>query len=104
MKPLLFFLVLFAEWFSAPLIVANDNGVQSQLNGTWSGSWIPEGAIREAMTIELRQDERGRLTGRFVTPVALEFANATFNTKTRKLLLKAQDLKTGKQYRLNGAI
>ena len=30
---------------------------QDQLNGTWSGSWIPEGGVRDAMTIELRSDE-----------------------------------------------
>ena len=43
--------------------------IHDQLNGTWSGSWIPEGGLRDAMTIELKHDESGKLTGRFVLPL-----------------------------------
>jgi hypothetical protein len=65
---------------------------------------VPEGAMADEMTIEHRQDESGKLTGRFVTSIALVFTNSTFNTETRMLLLEAQDLKTAKRYRLNGSI
>ena len=95
--------------FSAPMLVGPSHAaytetIQEQLNGTWSGSWIPEGGIRDAMTIELRHDESGKLTGKFVTPVSMEFSKATFNSKTRMLLLEAADPKSGKPYKLNAKI
>jgi hypothetical protein len=56
------------------------------------------------MTIELRHDESGKLTGRFVTPISMNFSKATFNAKTRLLLLEAADAASGKQYKLNGKV
>ena len=78
--------------------------IHDQLNGTWSGSWIPEGGVRDAMTIELKHDESGKLTGRFVTPASMNFTKATFNAKTRLLSLEATDSTSGKQYRLNAKV
>jgi hypothetical protein len=76
---------------------------QNELTGTWSGSWIPEGRVRDAMTIELRHGEDGKLTGRFVTPVSANFSEATFNAKSGTLSLEAQDA-SGKQYSLNATV
>lgn len=87
----------------APSLAANPDTVQDQLKGTWSGGWIPEGGVRDAMTIELRFDENGKLTGRFVTPVSMNFSRATFDAKTRSLLLEAADA-SGKQYKLNAKV
>ena len=78
--------------------------IQDQLNGTWSGSWIPDGGSRDSMTIELRYDETGKLTGRFVSPVSMNLTKATFNSKTRMLSLEAADAKSGKQYKLNAKL
>ena len=78
--------------------------IQDQLNGTWSGSWIPKDGVRDAMTIELKHDESGKLTGRFVTPASMNFTKATFNAKTHLLLLEATDATSGKQYRLNAKV
>ncbi|HET9218353.1 MAG TPA: hypothetical protein VFR18_15315 [Terriglobia bacterium] len=88
----------------APSLAANPDAIQEQLKGTWSGGWIPEGGVRDAMTIELRFEESGKLTGRFVTPVSMNFTRATFNAKTRALLLEAADATSGKQYKLNGKV
>jgi hypothetical protein len=88
----------------APSLAANPDTVQDQLKGTWSGGWIPEGGVRDAMTIELRFDENGKLTGRFVTPVSMNFNRATFDAKTRSLLLEAADASSGKQYKLNAKV
>jgi hypothetical protein len=88
----------------APSLAANPDTVQDQLKGTWSGGWIPEGGVRDAMTIELRFDENGKLTGRFVTPVSMNFSRATFDAKTRSLLLEAADASSGKQYKLNAKV
>ena len=78
--------------------------IHDQLNGTWSGSWIPEGGVRDAMTIELKHNESGKLTGRFVTPASMNFTKATFSAKTRLLSLEATDSTSGKQYRLNAKV
>src|SRR5688572_28378966 len=98
-------LVLFsAAMFAGPSLAASTETIQDQINGTWSGGWVPEGGVRDAMTIELRHDENGRLTGRFVTPVSMEFTKAIFNSKTRALLLEAADPKSGKQYKLDAKV
>jgi hypothetical protein len=92
---------------SAALLLATSlaaDMIHDQLNGTWSGSWIPEGGVRDAMTIELKQEESGKLTGRFVTPTSMTFTKATFNAKTRLLSLEATDATSGKQYRLNAKV
>jgi hypothetical protein len=104
MKAMVLVLLFSAPMLVGPSLAANTDTIQDQLNGTWSGSWVPEGGIRDAMTIELRHDESGKLTGRFVTPVSMEFTKATFNSKTRALLLEAADPKSGKQYKLNAKV
>ena len=95
-------LAIAAAMFFAALVTADT--IQDQLNGTWSGSWIPEGRIRDAMTIELKHDERGKLSGRFVTPTSMNFSKATYNSKTRLLSLEAMDATSGKQYRLTARV
>jgi hypothetical protein len=78
--------------------------VEEQLNGTWSGSWVSDGGVRDAMTIELRHDESGKLTGRFVSPVSMKFSKATFDGKTRLLSFEAMDGGSGKLYKVNGKV
>jgi hypothetical protein len=77
--------------------------MEDRLNGTWSGSWVPDG-VRDAMTIELRHDDAGKLTGRIVTPTPMDFSKATFDGKTHLLSLEAMDGKTGTLYKLNGKV
>jgi hypothetical protein len=96
----LFFAISAALLITASLAADTIHG---QLNGTWSGSWVPEGGVLDAMTIELKHDESGKLTGRFVTPASMNFTKATFNAKTRLLSLEATDA-SGKQYRLNAKV
>ena len=104
MKTTLLPFVFSAVMLLAPSLAANPDTIQDQLKGTWSGGWIPEGGVRDAMTIELRFDESGKLTGRFVTPVSMNFSTATFNAKTRSLLLEAADATSGKQYKLTAKV
>ncbi len=92
--------------FLAALLLATPlaaDTIQERLNGTWSGSWTPAGGVQDAMTIELRMEERGKLTGRFVTPASINFTKATFNAKTRLLSLEAADA-SGKLYKLNAKV
>jgi len=103
MKTTLLPFVFSAVMLFAPSLAANPD-TRDQLKGTWSGGWIPEGGVRDAMTIELRFDEGGKLTGRFVTPVSMHFSSATFNAKTRSILLEAVDSTSGKQYKLNAKV
>ena len=102
MKTTVTFFAIFAATLFATSLAADT--IHDQLNGTWSGSWIPEGGIRDAMTIELKHDESRKLTGRFVTPTSINFTKATFNSKTRLLSLEAIDPTPGKQYRLNAKV
>jgi hypothetical protein len=78
--------------------------MQDQLNGTWSGSWIPAAGGRDSMTIELRHDDAGRLTGRIVSPVSMNFTKAAFDSKTHSLVLEAMDVKSGKDYKVNAKV
>ena len=102
MRKTFMFLAISAAMFFAASLTADT--IHDQLNGTWSGSWIPKGGVRDAMTIELKYDENGRLTGRFVTPTSMNFGKATFNPKTRLLSAEALDATSGKQYRLNAKV
>ena len=78
--------------------------MQDRLNGTWSGSWIPAGGVRDAMTIEIKHDDVVGLTGRFVSPLAMNFTKAAFDAKTHSLVLEGTDAKSGKQYKLNAKV
>jgi hypothetical protein len=74
-----------------------------QLSGTWSGNWVPAGGAPEAVTIELKQDSGGKLTGKFLTPVAMDFGKVSFNAKTGILSAEAAG-PSSKQYRLEGKV
>jgi hypothetical protein len=84
--------------------LANADKLEEKLVGTWSGGWMPEGGIRDAMTIELKRDEDGKLNGRFVTPSPLNFSKMAFNSKTKTLTVEAFDEKSGKEYTLSAKV
>jgi hypothetical protein len=89
--------ILFATSLSADTML-------ERLNGTWSGSWIPAGGVRDAMTIEIKHDDSGKLTGRFVSPVSMNFTKAVFDTRTHSLLLEGTDAASGKQYKISAKV
>ena len=89
--------LLFATSLSA-------NTLEDQLNGTWSGTFIPASGVRDAMTIEIKHDDRGTLGGRFLTPVPMNFTKAAFDAKTHTLSLEATDAASGKQYKVNAKV
>jgi hypothetical protein len=95
MKATLLSLVLVTATFLAPSFAQD-----VEISGTWSGSWIPKGGVRDAVTIELQQ-ESGKLAGRFRTPAAMEFNKASFNAKTGAVVLEAFDEKSGKRYKID---
>jgi hypothetical protein len=92
---------------SAAILLATSlsaDTMQDQLNGTWSGTWIPSGGVRDAMTIEIKHDDGGKLTGRFVSPVSMNFVMAAFDTRTHSLLLEGTDTASGKQYKVTAKV
>jgi hypothetical protein len=97
------FLLLSVSLLS-PTLLANTDKPQDHLIGTWSGAWLPEGGTRDAITIEIKQDEKGRLSGRFVTPSSIEFSKVTFNSKTRLVTVEAFDPKSGKVFALSAKV
>jgi hypothetical protein len=76
----------------------------TEIKGTWSGNWTPKGGIPDAITVELRQDDAGKLSGKFLTPTPMEFSKITFNRATQTLMFEATDAKSGKLYKLEGKI
>ena len=74
------------------------------ITGTWSGNWTPKGGTMDAVTVELRQDEVGKLAGRFVTPARIDFSKVSFNAATQSLSFEATDAKTGKLYKVEAKL
>jgi len=100
MKVTLFSLLMVAA-IVAPSLAADTS---EELAGKWSGNWKLQGGIPDAMTIELTQESSGRLTGKFLTPVPIEFTRASFDSKTHSIALEAMDQKTGKHYKIDGKV
>jgi hypothetical protein len=74
------------------------------LNGTWSGNWTPKGGTPDAITVELRQEAGGKLTGKFLTPQPMEFTKASFTAATGVVMFEATDAKSGKSYKVEGKV
>jgi len=100
MKTALYSLFLIA----AMLVPSFAADTSEELAGKWSGNWTPQGGIPEAMTIELTKESSGKLAGKFLTPVPMEFTHASFDPKTHAVILEAMDEKSGKHYRIDGKI
>jgi hypothetical protein len=88
----------------AAVTLAAPQGGIGELKGTWSGNWTIKGSVPEAMTVELKEDEKGAFTGRFLSPVAMDFSKASFNSKTGAVTFEATDPKSNKQYRVNATL
>jgi hypothetical protein len=72
-----------------------------ELSGTWSGNWVTQGGVWNAVTVQFAQQDSGKLTGKFLTPAPMEFKKVTFDPKTGKILLEAVDEASGKNYKLD---
>src|SRR5262245_17625721 len=94
---------LFVLLFVATFFTISAAAQTTQVSGTWSGSWVPKGGVRDAVTVELKQDA-GSLSGKFLTPVPMDFSKASFNAKTGIVAFEAVDGKSGKLYKVNGKI
>jgi hypothetical protein len=73
-----------------------------EITGTWSGNWVTQGGIWNAVTVQFVQQDSGKLTGKFLTPTLMEFKKVTIDPKTGKILLEAVDETSGKNYKLDG--
>ena len=73
-----------------------------EISGTWSGNWITQGGVWNAVTVQFVQPDSGKLTGKFLTPVPMDFKKVSFDPKTGKILLEAVDESSGKNYKLDG--
>jgi hypothetical protein len=71
--------------------------------GKWSGGWTPQGGVRDAVTVEFTQDDKGKVAGRFITPADMAFTAVTVNTTSGAVTLEAKDPK-GKIYKIDGKI
>ena len=92
--------VFIAAILAAPILVADMNA----LKGTWSGNWTPKGGVPDSITLELKLDANGKLSGKFLTPVPMDFSKASFNSKTAMVLLEAGDPQSGKHYKVEGKV
>jgi hypothetical protein len=85
----------------APCLAADG---ASALEGTWSGDWTPKGGIATAVTVTLTLDGHGKLTGKFLSPVHMEVASATYNPKTQGITIDAVDEHSSATYKLVGKV
>ena len=99
MKPKVWHAVVVALAVRAPAVAET-----GAINGTWSGNWTPKGGVPDAITVELRQDSAGTVSGKFLNPSPMEFSKATFNAKTGMMMVEAVDQKSGKHYKLEGKV
>jgi L-fucose isomerase-like protein len=96
---------LFSVFLIAAILVPSFAADTSEeLAGKWSGNWTPQGGIPDSMTIEFTQEGSGRLTGKFLTPVPMEFTRASFDPKTHAVVVEGMDQKSGKHYRIDGKV
>ena len=100
MKPKVWHALVVALAVLAPAVAAETGAI----NGTWSGNWTPKGGVPDAITVELRQDSAGTVSGKFLNPAPMEFSKATFNAKTGMMMVEAVDQKSGKHYKLEGKV
>lgn len=85
------------------LLASTTFGAENELKGTWSGSWMKEG-IPEAVTIELAENEKGGISGKFLTPTNMVFTVATFNAKTNAVALEAVEPQSKKKFRIDAKL
>jgi hypothetical protein len=95
---------LFVFSMSVLLLATASAADLAAINGTWSGNWTPKGGVPDAVTVELRRDAAGNLTGKFLTPAPMDFSKASFNRTTGTVTCEAKDEKSGKQYKLEGKL
>ena len=76
-------------------------GETVDIPGTWSGNWVTQGGDWNAVTVQFVQQDSGKLTGKFLTPVPMDFKKITYDSKTGKILLEATDAASGKNYKLD---
>src|SRR5215510_10116563 len=75
----------------------------NDIAGTWSGNWTPKGGVLDAVTVEFRV-EGGKVSGKFRTPVAMDFTKVTFNPTTGIVAIEATDTTANKLYKLDGKV
>jgi hypothetical protein len=96
--------LLFVFTMSVLLLVTASAADLTAINGTWSGNWTPKGGVPDAVTVELKVDESGKLTGKFRTPVPMDFSKASFIPTTGTVMFEVMDGKSGTYYRLEGKL
>jgi len=100
MKTVLFVFITLVLLLLAPVAAAD----LTAINGTWSGNWTPKGGVPDAITVELKADESGKIAGKFRTPVPMDFSKASFNPTTSTVTFETTDEKSGKHYKLQGKL
>jgi len=99
MKAKLSMLVIFAMFVALP--AASET---VEISGTWSGNWVTQGGVWNAVTVQFVQQDSGKLSGKFLTPVQMDIRKVSFDPKTGKLLLEAVDETSGTNYKLDGKL
>ena len=85
--------LLWALFILMVILPASGRAESSELDGTWSGSWITKKGY-EACTVRF-ESEGGRLTGRMLSPTNVEFTKVTFDRKSLKVTASAENPERG---------
>ena len=96
MKAALSIFILLAMFVARPVAAET-----VEVSGTWSGNRITQGEVWNAVTVQFIQQDSGKLTGSFLTPVQMDFKKVTYDPKTGRIQVEAMDETTGKNYKLD---
>lgn len=102
----------YALLLTPTLTVSLAFGQSNPLRGTWSGSWIPESGVRDAVTVRFSIED-GSVVGEMVNPDSIEFDELSFNHQDLSLVAEGNSDELGQiriearieeETRLNGTI
>ncbi len=86
--------LLSAISFTLTLGVLTASAQSDALNGIWSGHWVPEGGVRDAITVRFAVDE-DQITGEIVNPENMDFDNISFDAETLDLVAESTQGESG---------
>jgi hypothetical protein len=102
----------YALFFCLTLAATPASAQSDAIRGTWSGHWVPDGGVRDAVTVRFSLVDN-ELTGEIVNPENLEFDSVDYDSVNGSLVAEARgpdggsfriEAKIEDETRLNGRL
>lgn len=104
--------VLFTMFLLLTLSAIPARAQSDAIEGTWSGHWVPDGGVRDAVTVRFSVDG-SKVTGEIVNPENIAFDSVSFDGSDLSLVAEAKGGQNGniriearieEETRLNGKL